>query len=180
MENASIQSFHVAKAQRTNAPIPDLYIYIDGRVPEFYGEPHVKDYVEEARDWFQEQARFIAQGLHTSLPGGTWDALLVAMLVKHVSILNVSHPIPDSWYDGPLHKNPVKHEYSDIVETVWASVRGIDTLYDKYPHMTETQLWRNMVQTCDLDRDDLIAALSAASILLSRVPRQRRRATFTR
>ena len=52
-------------------------------------------WMEECRKHYEEQASEILSRLLLSLPGGTIDALLVALLDHHRSLLRVTHTLKE-------------------------------------------------------------------------------------
>lgn len=83
---------HVRKAQPTGShSVPDIQIEISGHIPE----SRTEEGMNQIRQAFQADAEKIFNGLR-SLPGGTFDQLLILMLQKQAS----SFIVPHDFHDG--------------------------------------------------------------------------------
>ena len=74
----------VYKAQRMGAPTPDLQITAVDELPE-------QGTLEMSRATFRAEGREIARGLIACLPGGTIDAVLLALFERQCSLLHVTY-----------------------------------------------------------------------------------------
>lgn len=82
MSKQSVIHLTIAKADTTGVPVPDTVIAITAALPEI-------DNLDVMRNYYAVQALDIERALHHALPGGTYDALLVKMLERTVSLLRV-------------------------------------------------------------------------------------------
>lgn len=66
---------------------PDLNIIANEPVPDNpIGDINSR---EKWNEFYQGQADYICKALRESLPGGTWDRLVAAMIREHASLLMV-------------------------------------------------------------------------------------------
>lgn len=72
MENRIL---HVYKAKRTGPEIPDAQLLIHGEIPD---SKHLTILAEH----FQYDGEAVEALLHDTLPGGTYDRVLIAMLER--------------------------------------------------------------------------------------------------
>jgi hypothetical protein len=87
----------VHKAQQTGeTPTPRLTLLVDEELPEITAE----NWREIGMHTYQTDARFIELALNRSLPGGVYDAVLRAMLLRKASHFRVPfgdhNPIPET------------------------------------------------------------------------------------
>jgi hypothetical protein len=82
----SYVSISVAKAEPsvTGEPTRKGTIVINEKVPDFAS-------LSEAADYYEEQAQMIERVLYGTLPGGTYDRLLGALLRRKASHFRVAH-----------------------------------------------------------------------------------------
>jgi hypothetical protein len=84
-EGGRVKRIRVGKAEAiTGLPVPSVVLEISGAPLQW----HEKEALSERRAYYDREAEKILAALG-SLPGGTWDALLVAMLRRHQSVLSV-------------------------------------------------------------------------------------------
>lgn len=76
----------IHKAQRTlkDVEVPDTRIFIDQEIPDYKT-------LSDASFAYQSDARELCDALQNSLPGGTFDHLLVEMMSRKVSFFKVIH-----------------------------------------------------------------------------------------
>lgn len=67
-----------------NQPVLPLTIQIDQEIPDCNS-------LDEARKLYAEQAKILVDALGEVLPGGIFDAVLVALMEKKVSLFRVPH-----------------------------------------------------------------------------------------
>lgn len=72
----------IYKATGLRAGVPDLVLNIVETVPE-------QETLADSREFFRAQGRALAEALRTTLPGGTYDALLAELLETKLSLLRV-------------------------------------------------------------------------------------------
>jgi hypothetical protein len=77
---------HIFKAQRTlrDLEIPTTTLQIEREIPN-------SNDLKEAEQIYQKEAETICEALYKSLPGGTFDHLVIEMLKRKVSLFKVSH-----------------------------------------------------------------------------------------
>lgn len=80
MSEQSAIHLTIAKADTTGVPVPDTVIAITAALPEINNTAVIRNY-------YAVQALDMERALHQALPGGTYDALLVKMLERTVSLL---------------------------------------------------------------------------------------------
>lgn len=87
-----MKSVRAFKAQPVgdDKPAASVTIVIDAGLPKFKS-------VEKARKTFREDAARIVDTLYATLPGGTLDQVLLALLERKASRYRVAH----SSFDGP-------------------------------------------------------------------------------
>lgn len=66
-----------------------MTIYITEPIPEI---PNRADWADRARAMFAADGATLAEAIWTACPGGTVDALIVALLTKRASLLRVAMP----------------------------------------------------------------------------------------
>lgn len=81
-----MKTIHIQKAQRTltDFPVPDTTIVIELEIKD-------AESLHEAAKAYQADARKLCEALYESLPGGTFDQLLVEMLRRKASHFKVSY-----------------------------------------------------------------------------------------
>lgn len=92
-ENNIAKVVCVAKAESIgNRHAPKITIDISGQLPnsnEFKS-------LNEWRDWLKREGQMIERALFESLPGGTYDALLLAMVERNACLLRVPFAVPEA------------------------------------------------------------------------------------
>ncbi len=79
------EEFIIAKAQPGQQPVPGAVIRITQELPAEFED------LEEAAAFYYDQAKELEITLSDSLPGGTYDRLLVRMLAHKASHFRVAH-----------------------------------------------------------------------------------------
>jgi hypothetical protein len=90
-----VKTINVCKALPVNPEFPteDATIVITGVPPSLQGTNILEDQ-EKADTFFRSQSEQIAEALRGSLPGGTFDRLVVRLLDMRSSQLQVAHRPP--------------------------------------------------------------------------------------
>lgn len=88
--NSASRAIVVGKADPLGGvPVPAMYLSVAGKMPPWPGDVvSLKEAFARRHALFAAEAAKIIDVL-ASLPGGTWDALLIAMLTRHRSVLSV-------------------------------------------------------------------------------------------
>jgi hypothetical protein len=73
-----------AQSMPREQALPSLTIRIEEEIPK-------RDTLQQAGAQFADQARLLVDALITSLPGGTFDAILVEMMRRKVSLFVVPY-----------------------------------------------------------------------------------------
>ena len=79
----------IAKATGYANPVPGVVIDISDAIPAFDGD----GWEERSREFYQEQGRAMCDAMMRTLPGGTLDELLVALLTRKASFFRVSYEV---------------------------------------------------------------------------------------